>query len=68
MPQLNSDGRIVFSSLFGEVQYRAIGDQAIQPAPVPRSVTGLGNSKAKFTNHHNRHRDLLSASHNRSDA
>lgn len=65
--ELDADGRIVMRSLLADFQHRAIGDQTIQPSPVPGPVPGLGDPEAILPNNYNGERYLLCASQNLQD-
>jgi len=54
LSQLNVDGCIVVCGLLGDIQHRAIGDQTVQPAPIPSPMAGLSNAIAIFPDDHYR--------------
>jgi hypothetical protein len=52
--QFNVDGRIVLRGFLGNLQHSAVRDESLQPAPVARPMTGLGDPKAIFPYDNNR--------------
>src|SRR5260370_14397875 len=50
LSQLNANIRIVTCSLLADVQHCAVGDQTVQPAPVPGPMAGAGTTTTVLPN------------------
>ena len=63
--QLEANSCVVICGLLRNIQYRAFGDQGIQPTSIAGFVPGLSDAVAIFAYNHHRERQLLDISQDR---